>query len=383
VSGIELLHVPRPTGERSDQLIRRPVDSRCCVKGSVLMADRLRRNRRALRAVAGLLLISGLALPVVAQESAPVQNTAPAVTAPAVPTSATPAATSEAAPRPNAAAVEAIPSDTPVAAPAMSSPATEPAAPVTAAPTVESDLPMVETGLQGHDLSPWGMFMAADYVVKSVMVGLLTASLVTLIIWVAKSMQLSGARRRAYKALREVLRADSLESVAAVMATRRGLGAVLVQAAAEEVEMSRDLVGRVDPGGIKERVSSRLGRIEVAAGRKISQSLGILASVGSVGPFVGLFGTVWGIMNAFVGIAETQTTNLAVVAPGIAEALLATAFGLVAAIPAVVIYNAFARSVTGYRQLLADVSAGIERLVSRDLDRAALSIVRGPTALAA
>src|SRR5690606_9407579 len=103
--------------------------------------------------------------------------------------------------------------------------------------------------------------------------------------------------------------------------------------------------------------------------RRISQSLGVLASVGSVGPFVGLFGTVWGIMNAFVGIAETQTTNLAVVAPGIAEALLATAFGLVAAIPAVVIYNAFARSVTGYRQLLSDVSAGIERLVSRDLDR--------------
>lgn len=310
------------------------------------MADRLHRNRSALYAVAGLLLVSGLALPVVAQETVPVPNAVPAMSAP---TTVAPTATPEVAP----------------------------------APAAESDLPMVETGLQGHDLSPWGMFMAADYVVKSVMVGLLTASLVTLIIWVAKSMQLSGARRRAYKALREVLKAESLADVAAVMATRRGLGAVLVQAAAEEVEMSRDLVGRVDPGGIKERVSSRLSRIEVAAGRKISQSLGILASVGSVGPFVGLFGTVWGIMNAFVGIAETQTTNLAVVAPGIAEALLATAFGLVAAIPAVVIYNAFARSVTGYRQLLADVSAGIERLVSRDLDRAALAIARGPAALAA
>ncbi|WP_051960733.1 tonB-system energizer ExbB [Devosia riboflavina] len=343
------------------------------------MADRLHRNRSALYAAAGLLLISGLALPGVAQEAAPVQNSAPAVTAPAAP-----AVSPDVAPTQNT--ETAVPSPA-GANPAMSAPAAETTAPVAAdpavAPTAESDLPMVETGLQGHDLSPWGMFMAADYVVKSVMVGLLTASLVTLIIWVAKSMQLSGARRRANKALREVLKADSLESVAAVMATRRGLGAMLVKAAAEEVEMSRDLVGRVDPGGIKERVSSRLGRIEVAAGRKISQSLGILASVGSVGPFVGLFGTVWGIMNAFVGIAETQTTNLAVVAPGIAEALLATAFGLVAAIPAVVIYNAFARSVTGYRQLLADVSAGIERLVSRDLDRAALAIARGPTALAA
>ncbi|MET0437427.1 MAG: tonB-system energizer ExbB [Devosia sp.] len=340
------------------------------------MADRLHRNRSALYAVAGLLLISGLALPVAAQETAPVEDAVPAVTAPATPTLA-PVVTPEVAPAPSAGAAPEA------ADPTTSAPATGTAIEPVVTPAAESDLPMVETGLAGHDLSPWGMFMAADYVVKSVMIGLLTASLVTLIIWVAKSMQLSGARRRAYKALREVLKADSLESVAAVMSTRRGLGAMLVKAAAEEVEMSRDLVGLVDPSGIKERVSSRLSRIEVAAGRKISQSLGILASVGSVGPFVGLFGTVWGIMNAFVGIAETQTTNLAVVAPGIAEALLATAFGLVAAIPAVVIYNAFARSVTGYRQVLADVSAGIERLVSRDLDRSALAIARGPTALAA
>jgi biopolymer transport protein ExbB len=243
-------------------------------------------------------------------------------------------------------------------------------------------LPMVETGLRGHDLSPWGMFMAADYVVKAVMIGLVTASLVTLIIWVAKSMQLSGARAQANKALREVLKAGSLDDVAKIMEKRRGVGAILVEAAAEEMRVSRDLAGRVDPAGIKERVSSRLSRIEVAAGRRMSRSLGVLASVGSVGPFVGLFGTVWGIMNAFIGIAETQTTNLAVVAPGIAEALLATAFGLVAAIPAVVIYNAFARSVTGYRQLLADVSAGLQRLVSRDLDRLSLA-AHAPTARAA
>lgn len=247
----------------------------------------------------------------------------------------------------------------------------------------EPGSPMVETGLAGHDLSPWGMFLAADYIVKGVMIGLLLASVVTLVIWVAKSMQLAGARGRANRALREVLKAESLAGAAQAMEKQRGLGAILVLAAAEEMKLSADLVGRVDPSGIKERVSSRLNRIEVAAGRKISQSLGILASVGSVGPFVGLFGTVWGIMNAFVGIAETQTTNLAVVAPGIAEALLATAFGLVAAIPAVVIYNAFARAVTGYRQILADLSAGIERLVSRDLDRSALALAERPAALAA
>src|SRR5690606_7691108 len=129
-------------------------------------------------------------------------------------------------------------------------------------------------------------------------------SVVTLVIWVAKSMQLVGARGRANRALREVLKAESLAGAAQAMEKQRGLGAMLVLAAAEEVKLSADLVGRVDPIGIKERVASRLNRIEVAAGRKISQSLGILASVGSVGPFVGLFGTVWGIMNAFVGIAE-------------------------------------------------------------------------------
>lgn len=100
----------------------------------------------------------------------------------------------------------------------------------------------------------------------------------------------------------------------------------------------------------------------------MTRGTGLIATIGSTAPFVGLFGTVWGIMNSFIGISQAQTTNLAVVAPGIAEALLATAIGLVAAIPAVVIYNVFARAIGGYRQVLADVAAGVERLVSRDLD---------------
>jgi len=104
---------------------------------------------------------------------------------------------------------------------------------------------------------------------------------------------------------------------------------------------------------------------------RLESKLLVLATVGSAGPFVGLFGTVWGIMNSFIGISKSQTTNLAVVAPGIAEALLATAFGLAAAIPAVVIYNVFARSIAGYRALLGDASAEVLRLVSRDLERPA------------
>jgi biopolymer transport protein ExbB len=102
----------------------------------------------------------------------------------------------------------------------------------------------------------------------------------------------------------------------------------------------------------------------------MARGTGLLATIGATAPFVGLFGTVWGIMNSFIGISQSQTTNLAVVAPGIAEALLATAIGLVAAIPAVIIYNVFARAIAGYRMLLGDASAAVMQHLSRDLERA-------------
>ena len=127
----------------------------------------------------------------------------------------------------------------------------------------------------------------------------------------------------------------------------------------------------MSPAGVKERIASRFERIEAAAGRQMIRGTGILATIGATAPFVGLFGTVWGIMNSFIGISQAQATNLAVVAPGIAEALLATALGLVAAIPAVVIYNLLARMIAGYRVQLGDASAEVLRLVSRDLERPA------------
>lgn len=124
-----------------------------------------------------------------------------------------------------------------------------------------------------------------------------------------------------------------------------------------------------DKEGVKERVASRLERIEASVGRRLGLGTGLLATIGATAPFVGLFGTVWGIMNSFIGISLAQTTNLAVVAPGIAEALLATAIGLVAAIPAVVIYNMFVRMIGVQRAMVADAAAEVMRLVSRDLDR--------------
>ncbi|MDR7221042.1 tonB-system energizer ExbB [Aminobacter aminovorans] len=227
----------------------------------------------------------------------------------------------------------------------------------------------VPKSLLPHDLSPWGMFMAADWVVKGVMIGLAFASLITWTVWLAKSLEIAASKARLKKALRGILHARRLADASQALGDRTGIGSVLVRAAVEEFEMSGHEFGHADASGIKERVESRLMRIQAQAGRRLSRGTGVLATIGSTAPFVGLFGTVWGIMNSFIGISESQTTNLAVVAPGIAEALLATAVGLIAAIPAVVIYNVFARSITGYRQGLADAAAGVQRLVSRDLDR--------------
>lgn len=218
------------------------------------------------------------------------------------------------------------------------------------------------------DLSPLGMFMAADMIVKGVMIGLAFASLLTWTIWIAKSLELAVARRKLRKIIKTIGHSATLADAAHSLATQKSPAAILVHAAQDEVETSNSAVAFAGGDGVKERVASRLSRIEAAAGRRLSKGTGVLATIGSVAPFVGLFGTVWGIMNSFISISESQTTNLAVVAPGIAEALLATALGLVAAIPAVVIYNVFARSITSYRQSLADAGAGVERLVSRDLD---------------
>ena len=223
-----------------------------------------------------------------------------------------------------------------------------------------------------HDLSPWGMFMAADWVVKAVMIGLAFASVVTWTVWVAKSVEIAAARRSTGRTLSALAGASGLEDARRSVSGRSGAADRMVEAAAVELDQSASPRGVIPPSGVKERVRSHLQRIEAQSARRISRGTGVLATIGSTAPFVGLFGTVWGIMNAFIGISEAETTNLAVVAPGIAEALLATAFGLIAAIPAVVIYNLFARMIGGYRLLLGDASAAIERLVSRDLDRQAM-----------
>jgi biopolymer transport protein ExbB len=210
------------------------------------------------------------------------------------------------------------------------------------------------------------MFLAADIVVKVVMLGLVCASVLAWTIWFAKTIELITARRRLHAITAVLSSASSLADCIAQLPERDGAAGALIRAAENELRLS---VGVADTSGVKERIASRLERIEAAAGRAMTRSTGILATIGATAPFVGLFGTVWGIMNSFIGISKSHTTNLAVVAPGIAEALLATALGLVAAIPAVVMYNTFARWIATYRALQADASAEVLRLVSRDLDR--------------
>lgn len=217
-----------------------------------------------------------------------------------------------------------------------------------------------------QDLSPWGMFLHADAIVKAVLIGLAFASVVTWTVWLAKSLELRGARSAVRDGLRILGDCSTLAQAHEQLQNDTGVVAQLVAAAAAEIRQSSGLRG----DGVKERVLWQLERIEAAAGRKISYGTGVLATIGATAPFVGLFGTVWGIMDSFIGISKAHTTNLAVVAPGIAEALLATALGLVAAIPAVMIYNVLARSTTHYRALIADASTLVMKLVSRDLDRA-------------
>ena len=257
-----------------------------------------------------------------------------------------------------------------IAAPGTAAPTTaaQPApAPAPAAAAPASAPPIAGAGLLPADFSAWGMFLHADIVVKLVMVGLIFASVVTWTIWLAKSMELFAARRRIREAFGIIDGTRSLAIASDRIGAENHVARALLHAASEEWRQSVDALD--DRDGLKERIVSHLDRIEAGTGRRITKGTGVLATIGATAPFVGLFGTVWGIMNSFIGISQSHTTNLAVVAPGIAEALLATACGLFAAIPAVVIYNHFARQVAAYKAVVGDTAAAVLRLVSRDLSR--------------
>ncbi|UZE47404.1 tonB-system energizer ExbB [Rhodopseudomonas sp. P2A-2r] len=217
-----------------------------------------------------------------------------------------------------------------------------------------------------HELSPWSMFRNADIIVQAIMVSLAFASLVTWTVGIAKMLELSVAQRKLRGALKRISEKRSLAEAQLALGGKENVLSSLLAAAMHEGRMS---AGISSDSGIKERAASSFSEIVRAEARRVRFGMGALATIGATSPFVGLFGTVWGIMNSFIGISKSQTTNLAVVAPGIAEALLATAIGLVAAIPAVIIYNHFARVTKGYMELVSRASGAAGRLLSRDLDR--------------
>jgi biopolymer transport protein ExbB len=314
-------------------------------------------------AAAVLLTATWLAAPVSAQT-----QTQPA--APARPVAAPAPVAAQPAP-----AVAAQPSA--IAAPAPSTAAPAASGPAAAAPsaTEAAVVPASDAGGAAQkagiapamkELSPWVMFMSADIIVKAVMIGLAFASLVTWTVFIAKSIELSVASAKLRSALKKVAEVRSLAEAQMALGSKEGILPSFLAAALREARMS---AGLSSDTGIKERAASSFAEIVRAEQRRIRIGMGFLATIGSTSPFVGLFGTVWGIMNSFIGISKSQTTNLAVVAPGIAEALLATAIGLVAAIPAVIIYNHFSRVTRSYLELVSRASGAAARLLSRDLDR--------------
>ncbi|CFU87057.1 tol-pal system-associated acyl-CoA thioesterase [Yersinia pseudotuberculosis] len=318
---------------------------------------------RVMKGVMVLLLATGLAGHA---QAAPGNGSAVAATVTA-PT----AATSTPLPAPEITSVAAIPESTPESV--LTSALTSESIP---APMVQPVTAPVPQKL-AMDLSVWGMYQNADVVVKGVMIGLVLASIVTWTILFSKGTELFRARRR-LRQEHEVIGAVTDLDTASERAEDFGQGSVsslLLHEALNERLLS---IESNDNNGIKERTAFRLERRVAAIGRQMGKGNGFLATIGAISPFVGLFGTVWGIMNSFIGIAHSQTTNLAVVAPGIAEALLATALGLVAAIPAVVIYNIFARQIGNYRAQVGDVAAQVLLLLSRDLDLASSAEVKSP-----
>jgi biopolymer transport protein ExbB len=296
--------------------------------------------------LAGILALAMLSLmtPLRAQQNAaPAPQQAPVLSpSPAIPAQAPqPSAVVPAAPTPSATDAVAMPADG-------------------GARTLKSTAPAL------RELSPWSMFLSADILVKAVMIGLAFASLVTWTIFIAKIVELSFARRKLSAALGKIGDARSLAEAQFMLGAKDSVLSALLAAAMREARLS---AGISSDSGIKERAASSFAEIVRAEARRIRLGMGLLATIGATSPFVGLFGTVWGIMNSFIGISKSQTTNLAVVAPGIAEALLATAFGLAAAIPAVIIYNHFTRVTKGYLELVGRASGAAARLLSRDLDR--------------
>ena len=265
-------------------------------------------------------------------------------------------------------------------APAAAAPAA--AAPAAAAPAASDSstpdaTPQHVGGKNAGHLGPFEMFMDAEILVKVVMIGLLICSLLSWTILILKIFEFASMRRITDRFLEAFRTAKSISDIGKVAESDEFAGnplADMAAAASAEVELSRQ-AGLHVAGEHRDttimRAQSAVGAVQASLSRRLSSGMQFLATVGSTGPFIGLFGTVYGIMHSFIGIANSNTTNLAVVAPGIAEALLATGLGLFAAIPSVVFYNYFQTLITAYGSRTEGFVAELMNAISRQLDKGA------------
>jgi biopolymer transport protein ExbB len=269
----------------------------------------------------------------------------------------------------------ADPAATPPAAAAEgnAAPAATDAAP--AAPAADADLPPQVS--HGGKLNVGTMFMDADPVVKTVMIGLMLASLFSWATLITKLLEFRNLNRTTDHFLEAFRGAKSVTDMGRIAQSEDFEGnplADMAAAAAAEVELSKQAglqVAGEHRDTTIDRAHSAVGAVQASLARRLSGGMQFLASVGSNGPFIGLFGTVYGIMNSFIGIANTNTTNLAVVAPGIAEALLATGMGLFAAIPSVIFYNYFQTRISAFGARTEGFVAELMNAISRQLDKGA------------
>ncbi|HVM98836.1 MAG TPA: MotA/TolQ/ExbB proton channel family protein [Caulobacteraceae bacterium] len=276
---------------------------------------------------------------------------------------------------------------TPVLAQNAAAPATAAAAPA-AAPAAAAPAPADQAssdqatpthvgGKNAGHLGPFEMFMDAEILVKVVMVGLLICSLLSWTILILKIFEFASMNRITNRFLETFRGAKSIADMGKIAEADEFAGnplADMAAAAAAEVELSRQ-AGLHVAGEHRDttimRAQAAVGAVQASLARRLSSGMQFLATVGSTGPFIGLFGTVYGIMHSFIGIANSNTTNLAVVAPGIAEALLATGLGLFAAIPSVVFYNYFQTMITQYGSRTEGFVAELMNAISRQLDKGA------------
>lgn len=269
--------------------------------------------------------------------------------------------------------------DAPVADPAAATaPAADAAAPAAPAAPVEDPAAPLQVGGDSHGkLTPAAMFMLADPVVKVVMIGLVLASIFSWVLLLIKMFEFGSLNKKTDRFLESFRQARTIADMRRVATSDEFDGnplADMAAAATDELELTRQaglsLTGEHRDSTIM-RSQAAVAAVQAGLAKRISGGQQFLASTGSNAPFIGLFGTVYGIMNSFIGIANTNTTNLAVVAPGIAEALLATGIGLFAAIPAVIFYNYFNTRISAYGTRSDGFSAELSNAISRNLDKGA------------